>query len=603
MKNIYLFQPQYSVEVRNEDTYWLPYSVGCLWSYCSQFEDITENYELKDIIFKREYPENILERLEEPYLCAFSCYVWNERYCLIIARMIKEKFPNCIIEFGGPQATIKMKLENEFIDCVMLGEGEQDFFDLLITLKNNEPIKSVYERNRIDQLDFPSPYEAGIFNTLVQKNPDVLWATVLETNRGCPHRCTFCDWGGTTTSKVKLFNLERVQNDLDWITHNNVAFLMLTDANFGMYRERDVEIAKLLKEAAMHPDSVIENIVPQFTKNSTEIIFDIAKILGRHCRYGVSVAVQSMNQPTLKAIKRKNLHVNNIKSHMELSAEYGIRTYTELILGLPEETLETWKDGICKLLECGQHDSIDVWFCQVFGNTELNSEFSRNLYGIKTIKAEDYVSFTNTKDCADIKEMVEIINETNCMTTDELIEARMYAWMIIQFHVNGGYSQLIAKYYHNKLGITYRQFYDVLFEIIKNDNGVFGTHYMEMKKSQKNYMTTGKLLKEKTGHELEINFSSEFDLFWNNKQTIFKLIENCAAQFGDINFELFDIQSKFVYDQDTKYPIQISSSFNLTTWEDGRTEYIITTDLLEHERNDLWIIRKLGLIKNKIIKK
>jgi hypothetical protein len=124
-----------------------------------------------------------------------------------------------------------------------------------------------------------------------------------------------------------------------------------------------------------------------------------------------------------------------------------------------------------------------------------------------------------------------------------------------------------------------------------------------MEKSQKTYMTTGKLLKEKTGHELEINFSSEFDLFWNNTQTIFKLIEKCAAQFGDINFELFDIQSKFVYDQDTKYPIQISSSFNLTTWEDERTEYIITTDLLEHERNDLWIIRKLGLIKNKIIKK
>jgi hypothetical protein len=225
------------------------------------------------------------------------------------------------------------------------------------------------------------------------------------------------------------------------------------------------------------------------------------------------------------------------------------------------------------------------------------------LYGIKTIKAEDYVSFTNTKDCADIKEMVEIINETNCMTTDELIEARMYAWMIIQFHVNGGYSQLIAKYYHNKLGITYRKFYDILFELIKNNDGVFGTHYREMEKSQKTYMTTGKLLKEKTGHELGINFSSEFDLFWNNKQIIFKLIEKCASQFGDINFELFDIQSKFVYDQDTKYPIEISSSFNLTTWKDERTEYIITTDLLEHERNDLWIIRKLGFIKNKIIKK
>ncbi len=106
--NIYLFQPQYSVEVRKEDNYWLPYSVACLWSYCSQYDYINSFYDLKDIIFKREHPEKLLERLEDPFICAFSCYIWNEKYCLTIAKLIKEKYPNCIIEFGGPQATKKM---------------------------------------------------------------------------------------------------------------------------------------------------------------------------------------------------------------------------------------------------------------------------------------------------------------------------------------------------------------------------------------------------------------------------------------------------------------------------------------------------------------
>ena len=70
------------------------------------------------------------------------------------------------------------------------------------------------------------------------------------------------------------------------------------------------------------------------------------------------------------------------------------------------------------MLECGQHESIDVWFCQVFGNTELNS--NRDKYGIKVVNAEDYVSFTNKED--NIKEVVEI-NKTNSMSTDDLIEA------------------------------------------------------------------------------------------------------------------------------------------------------------------------------------
>ena len=116
MKNIYFIQPQYSVNVRDTKNYWMPYSVACLWSYCKEFDDIKESYELKDIVFKREKPEDLLSRLEDPVICAFSCYLWNEQYNLHVAKLIKEKYPNCIIEFGGPQVTTKMMDENPYID-------------------------------------------------------------------------------------------------------------------------------------------------------------------------------------------------------------------------------------------------------------------------------------------------------------------------------------------------------------------------------------------------------------------------------------------------------------------------------------------------------
>ena len=70
-------------------------------------------------------------------------------------------------------------------------------------------------------------------------------------------------------------------------------------------------------------------------------------------------------------------------------------------------------------------DPIDIWFCQVFGNTELNSALSREVYGIETVKAEDYLSFTNTKH-SNITEIVEIINKTNTMSTEQLVEAYLY---------------------------------------------------------------------------------------------------------------------------------------------------------------------------------
>ena len=78
-KSLYLFQPQYSVEYRNEKNYWIPYSVGCLWSYCNQFEDIQENIKLQDIVFKREMHEDYLSKMYCPDICGFSCYQWNKK--------------------------------------------------------------------------------------------------------------------------------------------------------------------------------------------------------------------------------------------------------------------------------------------------------------------------------------------------------------------------------------------------------------------------------------------------------------------------------------------------------------------------------------------
>ena len=182
-----------------------------------------------------------------------------------------------------------------------------------------------------------------------------MWAMTMETNRGCPHMCTYCDWGGMTYQKIKKFDLDRVKQDIEWAGNHNVGFIFNADANFGIFRDRDVEIAKMFRAAA--DKGKLEAINIQYSKNSTEVVFEIAKIVGDISR-GVTISVQSMNQPTLKAIKRQNMKVNRITEQIEKSKEYGVKTYTEFILGLPEETLDSWKEGFSKVLECGQHLSL-----------------------------------------------------------------------------------------------------------------------------------------------------------------------------------------------------------------------------------------------------
>ena len=583
MFNVYLFQPQYSKTINGIRNYWLPYSVGLLWSYALQSDVVRENFSLKEMIFKREDPEDILDRMHDPKVCGFSAYVWSNQYCLELAKRIKQRWPDCVIVFGGPN-TSTGTLNNKFVDHVILAEGEQSFTTLLENIANNITSSNIFLKSRLQDLDIPSPYLNGLFDDIIKQYPNSLFSMTIETNRGCPYACTFCDWGGTTYSKVKRFDLSHIQAELDWATKNPIGFMYCADANFGMFRDRDIEIAKMIRKVA--DDGQLESVIVQYAKNSTDHVFEIAKILGDIGK-GITVSVQSMNEPTLVAVKRKNLDVNDLKKIMRLSREHRVNTYTELILGLPEETLETWKDGFSEILEMGQHDSIDIWMNILLENCEMNTFESRVKYGIKSIIADDYAPFSDELDYKGVKERISLVQSTSTMTLEDMIEAYVYGFMVIRFH-SGGYTQYYAKYCRNVLGIPYRQYYDRLYEIVTTDE-TFKEYFDFLRKSIGHFLTTGKLLDKQTNPVLvdsgrarknfrkSSKFSNEAKWFYDNKQHAYEVGQSCLKQFTDDVTKIDDIQQQFIYDPKSSYPLNIEVDWDLETWEPVKSFYQIAT--------------------------
>ena len=170
-----------------------------------------------------------------------------------------------LIVFGGPEVAItdpKLFVDNPFMDLVICYEGEITFKRVLkafesrdwetvpglLINRNGEAVKTE-DAERIETLEeVPSPYLSGIFDDLIAKHPEVTWQGTLETNRGCPFACTFCDWGSLTYNKVKKFELQRVFDELEWMAKHNFDWISITDANFGMFPERDGMIADKIIE-------------------------------------------------------------------------------------------------------------------------------------------------------------------------------------------------------------------------------------------------------------------------------------------------------------------------------------------------------------------
>ena len=474
MNNIYFFQPNNLNLLKPEPVFWLPHSVACLWSYVRQFTDITDNFQCQDLAFKKERVENVVERMKSnpPDVVALSFYVWNTNYNKKLAEHVHENFPNCKIIVGGPQVNTEY-LNYDWCGHVIDGEGEENFLQFLRDILSGST-KSNYEQKRIHNLDIPSPYPV-LDEWCINRFPDYGWYSTFETNRGCPYACTFCNWGSVTASNVIKYDIERLKSEIEWFSNRPILAIFGADANWGILK-RDVEIARMLRKAA-DKNPYLQGIALQYAKNSNRTVFEVAKELGNYT--SVTCSLQSTNEHTLEIIKRKNMKADNVAEMMKLSVEYKVPTYTELILGLPEETLDTFKDGLCEILESGQHYQTNIYLLILLENSELAGWDSRLEYGYKTYHnledAHDWASgLSITKQIknefnidSEITESLEIVQSTNTMSNLDICEAFVYYFMIYNFH-SLGFTRYLSKYARAS-GISYRKFYDRLWNNLNQE--------------------------------------------------------------------------------------------------------------------------------------
>ena len=129
-----------------------------------------------------------------------------------------------------------------------------------------------------------------------------------------------------------------------------------------------------------------------WAKNQKDEVINIVKklISSEKFNQGLTVSVQSMNLDVLENIKRKNLEQHRIKEILRLCELNRVPTYTELILGLPGETLESWKENFWQLFDSGAHTGINIFQAQLFVNAEMNL-LQKKLYNLKSQNLITYV--------------------------------------------------------------------------------------------------------------------------------------------------------------------------------------------------------------------
>lgn len=455
------------------NTYYLPYAVGMLAAFALQDKAIQSAFACKRIIYSLEDIDESIDSLENPAFIGFSNSIWNYDYNLVYAEKVKQRYPDCVIEFGGHHVppTTEYLDRYPFIDVLIHRKGEEAFRDVLLWMlgKKNlcdipniayrtadgSAVQTPYEAITIS--DYPSPYLAGVFDDILQ-NGEYPFSCVLETNRGCPYDCIYCDWG-ELHSKVRLFPLEKVLAELSWMAAHKIEYCYCSDANFGLFARDEDFIDYMIEkhEKTGYP----QKFQATYSKNNPETVFRVnMRINDSGMSKGATLSFQSMTQSVLDNIYRKNMPLEKFHELMMLYNSNGIPAYSEIILGLPGESYQTFRDGIENLLECGQHMAINFFNCELLKNSIMSDPAYIEKYAIRSVRTEQH-QYHVVPDAQAIREYSDIVVSTCSMTPEMWIRCNILSVFVRTFH-NLGLLQCIAIYLYYEKNVRYMDFYEAL---------------------------------------------------------------------------------------------------------------------------------------------
>ncbi len=399
-------------------------------------------------------PDEGVASLERADVLAFSTYVWNERYSLELGRRARQRFPGAFVLFGGPsvprrpaRAAAYLR-EHDFIDALAFGEGELCFPELLRALaagrdltevpglalvRRGTPEGAVLSPPRERISDFEptgSPYLDGTFAELLSAGarPD---AAIVETNRGCPFACTFCDWGQAIQTRVRELPRERLERELDWIAEREIPYLYIVDANYGI-RKRDLGIVQGIGErrvATGNPAYVFFHV----TKNANERHLELVRALvdagvGTH----LALSAQDFEPRVLRAVKRDNIRLDRALDLRRACDEAGIPTLNELILGLPEQTYRSFTESMVRAVTPYPLDSFNLYLARLLENAEMAEPDQRERHGIES-RWLHMASFHHDAP-EHVQELEEVVVATNAMPQSDWKRAHGFGYFLAAAH-------------------------------------------------------------------------------------------------------------------------------------------------------------------------
>jgi len=295
-------------------------------------------------------PIDIVEDLlqHQPSIIGLSVYIWNVEETLQVVKLLKAVSPETVIILGGPEVSYEVDEQaiTSLADFIIIGQGDMAFADTCRQILNNTP--------PLQKIIRPAPFSlSNIQLPYAEYNDDDIANRIIyvEASRGCPFKCEFCL--SSLDKTVYPFDLDLFLVEMQTLFNRGVRSFKFIDRTFNL------KIATSIRIMEFFLDKMAEDqVYLHFELIPDHLPEKLKAVLQRFPEHSLQfeIGIQSFSPDIQTLISRKQDNNKTIDNLRWIRQHTHAHIHTDLIIGLPNETVDSFAEGFNALVALNPHE-------------------------------------------------------------------------------------------------------------------------------------------------------------------------------------------------------------------------------------------------------
>lgn len=303
--------------------------------------NLADQTALREFTIARKPQELVAELLAlSPRIIGLGVYIWNVTETTELLRLIKLTQPDVKVVLGGPEVSYEWGDQAivQMADHLITGWGDVSFPKLCrALLYGPQPLMKVLAGEQPDLNEIALPYEHYTDADLKHR------LLYVEASRGCPFKCEFCL---SSLDKTAIaFSLDAFLTALDGLYQRGARNFKFVDRTFNLKVDTSARILQFFLDRMVDGLFLHFEVIPDHLPDRLKTLI----LLFPPGVLQFEVGIQTFNVEVQQRISRRQDNEKTVKNLAWLVQQSPAHLHTDLIFGLPGESLGSFAAGFDRL--------------------------------------------------------------------------------------------------------------------------------------------------------------------------------------------------------------------------------------------------------------